>query len=458
MVVLLLMTALGVGARGFNLAIPAKSPGGGGTIFDEAYYVNAARLIAGVALTPGDRYYGAAPAGTDPNGEHPQLAKMVIAAAIEVGGDNAVAWRVTAVVFSLAAVLALYWLVRCAGGGPWLAVGASALASFENLWVVSGRIAVLDIYCVPFLLAGVACYLRRRPIVAGLLLAVGACFKEVALFGVLVVLVLEAMRALRWLAAGRPTAPTRQRLLRPVALVAVTVVSFISALSILDAAVTPYSGGHPVDRGQAAICAHLWVWASGCNHMVFITNYADRLTSPNGPQGIASYPWQFWVDIRSIPYFTEKVTVTVTGHPPRTTTTIDFRGYINRVLLYTSWVAILASLGLAIVRRDTLSFLTVAWIVGTWGPIEALSLFEARTSYLYYMVITMPALYIAVSRLLAAVLSLPRRLFAPGATALAGRGRLLAGRATAGVLLSAWVALFLVEFVNLYPFRTFSGH
>lgn len=430
---LLLVCALGVGARAFHLGIPPKGPHVGGTIFDEAYYVSAARLIADVPMSPGERYFRAAPPGTDPNAEHPQLAKMVIAAAIEIGGDNATAWRITAVAFAFAALLLLYWLVRCAGGGPWLALGTTALAAFENLWLVSGRIAVLDIYCVPLMLAGVAFYLRRQPVIAGLLLAVGACFKEVAIFGVAVVLVLEALRAMRWLAADRPTAPSLRRVMRPVTTALVTIVAFASLLAILDAAVTPYSGGHPVNRGQASVCNHLWLWKGSCNHIAFMVNYANKLKSTGGPRGIASYPWQFWADVKQIPYFKESVTVSVNGHPQRTTTTIYFRGLISRVLLFTSWAAILASIWWAFRRRDTISFLVIAWILGTWLPIEALSLLDSRTSYLYYMVITMPALYIAV-------------------------GRLLAWRRIPRLAVVLWVAVFLAEFATLYPIRTLSGH
>jgi hypothetical protein len=429
LVLLVLVCALGVGARAFDLGIPPKAPNGGGTIFDEAYYVSAARSIAGLPMSHGERYFQAAPSGTDPNAEHPQLAKMVIAAAIEIGGDNATAWRITAVIFAVAALLLLYWLVRCAGGSSWLALGATALASFENLWLVSGRIAVLDIYCVPFMLAGVAFYLRRQPIVAGLLLGVGACFKEVALFGVAIVLALEAIRAVGWFATGRSERPSPRRMMRPVTVTLVTIATFASALAILDAAVTPYSGGQPVNRGQAAICSHVWLWRSACNHIAFMANFANKLKSTGGPRGIASYPWQFWADVKEIPYFKEAVTVSTQGRVLRTTTTINFRGLISRVLLFTSWAAILASIWWAFRRRDTISFLVIAWILGTWLPIEVLNLLDSRTSYLYYMVITMPALYLAVARLLAW-----RRIPRP--------------------LVVGWALLYVAEFVTLYPFRT----
>jgi hypothetical protein len=37
----------------------------------------------------------------------------------------------------------------------------------------------------------------------------------------------------------------------------------------------------------------------------------------------------------------------------------------------------------------------VAWFLGTFVPFELLSLIWSRTSYLYYMVVVMPGLYMA---------------------------------------------------------------
>src|ERR1700760_1743593 len=62
-------------------------------IFDEVYYVNAARVIDHIRPPHGATYAGA-PLGDDPNAEHPQGVKLVIAAAIELFGDGPFAWRI----------------------------------------------------------------------------------------------------------------------------------------------------------------------------------------------------------------------------------------------------------------------------------------------------------------------------------------------------------------------------
>jgi hypothetical protein len=67
------------------------------------------------------------------------------------------------------------------------------------------------------------------------------------------------------------------------------------------------------------------------------------------------------------------------------------------------------------------------WFLGTWLPFVALSLLWSRTSYLYYMVIVMPGLYIAAARL-----ALHPRM--------------------PGWLLGAWLGCVLAAAVLLYPF------
>ena len=45
----------------------------------------------------------------------------------------------------------------------------------------------------------------------------------------------------------------------------------------------------------------------------------------------------------------------------------------------------------------------LAWFLGTFLPFVALSLIESRTSYLYYMLIVMPGIYLTVADLIARI-------------------------------------------------------
>ena len=69
----------------------------------------------------------------------------------------------------------------------------------------------------------------------------------------------------------------------------------------------------------------------------------------------------------------------------------------------------------------------LAWFIGTFVPFELLSLFWQRTSYLYYMVIVMPGIYLVVADLVARIG--PRR-----------------------KVVWVWMACVLAAAVVLYPF------
>jgi hypothetical protein len=301
---------------------------------------------------------------------------------------------------------------------------------------VHGRIAVLDVYILPFMLAGVALYLRRRPVIAALLIGIGACIKEFCVYALLVILLLEAFRGLQWLwdrRQGRgPQWPSPRRLLRPLATALITAVTALSLLSVLDSAVTPYHNFKPVDRGQSAFCDALPLVHRGCNHIVLMSTYASSLRNHGGPTGIASDPWQFWFDLQPAGYYSLTRPVTVDGKVTYVDTIIDFEGMINPVILATAWPALLLCLWWAVRRRDQISLLVVAWIIATWLPVEIFNVVGSRTTYLYYMVVTMPGIYIAVARLLS-LREIPRW------------------------VVGLWVGLVLAGFGILFPFKTFSG-
>ena len=91
----------------------------------------------------------------------------MIAGAIELFGDGPFAWRIGSIVLGSLAILGMFALVRAAGAGDWLALGAAALMAADNLLLVHGRIGTLDIYALTAMIWGVALYLRGRPLVGG---------------------------------------------------------------------------------------------------------------------------------------------------------------------------------------------------------------------------------------------------------------------------------------------------
>src|SRR5580692_3982359 len=151
---LAVVCVLSLAARAAWLDDPCANPCRGETahslIFDEVYYVNAARRIDGIPV-PSGQHYANDPAGQDPNSEHPQLVKLIIAGAIDLFGDGPFAWRIGSLIFGTIAILGMFALASAAGLSRWGALLAATLMAADNLMLVAGRIGTLDIYVVAFM-------------------------------------------------------------------------------------------------------------------------------------------------------------------------------------------------------------------------------------------------------------------------------------------------------------------
>jgi hypothetical protein len=99
---LLLLAALVLRALWLNE--PAR-----GLIFDESFYVNAARVIVGL---PAAVHYAGSPVGLDPNTEHPPLGKLLMAASMSVFGDTGLGWRLPSLIAAMVALITVSKIVR----------------------------------------------------------------------------------------------------------------------------------------------------------------------------------------------------------------------------------------------------------------------------------------------------------------------------------------------------------
>lgn len=426
-VALVLILGFSFAARVYDINQPCTTPCTDANvhtlIFDESFYVNAARSILGVAQ-PSSSPYVSAPAGVDPNAEHPMLAKLGIAAGMEIFGDNGWGWRIGSVVFSLIAMCALYALVRAAGGSSWLAVGAVAVMALDNLALVHGRIATLDIYAVALMLIAALLYVRRRPLLAGVALGVGMCMKEVAVYLLASFAVYTAVRFVqgRWgerLGAGPAREPVRPWIeLRAFALAIVgTAAAFFGLLALLDTLI------HAWDPGTQTLYT-----GNPFAHFSHIVKFAQALKENTKHPGIASTPLQWLIDKRTIPYATTAVTVT-SPHGIRKTPLIDFRGEINPFVIFLAIPALLVAVWSAWRHRDQVALVGASWTLGTYGPFLVQSEALNRTSYLFYMLIVLPGIYVMTARL-------------------------FSGRYVPRLATVVWVGLLVYGFVHLYPFRT----
>jgi predicted membrane-bound dolichyl-phosphate-mannose-protein mannosyltransferase len=416
---LAVLVVVSVAARVAWLGEPCRTPCRSADdhilVFDEAYYVNAARVIAGIH-PPAGAPYAKAPLGDDPNSEHPPLVKLIIAGSIELFGDGPFAWRLGSVVMGTLAILGMFALVRAAGGSRWLGLGAAALMASDNLLLVHGRIGTLDIYAVAAMIWGATLYLRGRPWVAGVVIGIGACAKEVAPY---VLFALGLLEVLRWVSC-RTDAVVRTR--RLAACAVASAASFLALLAVLGLIAPPYSPqtGKRVLGGPFGEIGH-------------ILSYAAHQTSPHGPKGIASYPWDWLVDYKPITYLRVNPSQPADGlyfvHPA-----VHFLGVISPPILLLALPSLLF-IAVSLFRRPAgfgseVGLVGLAWFLGTFLPFVALSLFESRTSYIYYMAIVMPGIYLSVAYCV---------------------GRMGARR----ILSLAWMVSLLAAAVVLYPFSPF---
>jgi predicted membrane-bound dolichyl-phosphate-mannose-protein mannosyltransferase len=354
-------------------------------VFDEVYYVNAARVIAGV-VPPSNQKYASAPLGDDPNAEHPQLVKLLMAGSIELFGDNPFAWRLTSLLLGSVAILGMFALVSAAGGGRWPALAGATMMAADNLLLVHSRIGTLDVPTLAAMIWGVVLYLRGRPLAAGLVIGVGSCMKLVAPYALIVIALVELLRA------GRRV-PTRSALVRAGTCIATAAAAFLALLAILDRVAPPYDAASGTSLGFSPF-----------RHLAHILSYGAGQSSPHGPHGIASYPWTWLVDYKPITYLNINPARPAPGlygvHPAA-----HFLGMISPVVLLVGTPGVVFVLWELIRARraprrvessvNEIPIVALAWFLGTFVPFVVLAVVFQRTSYLYYMVVVMPGLYLA---------------------------------------------------------------
>ena len=377
----------------------------GSLVFDEVYYVNAARVILGWPVPEGAPYAGAQ-VGQDPNKEHLPLAKVMIAGSMRLLGDNAFGWRLPSVLFGTAAVGLLYLLVRRLTRRPWLALFAAFIFSFDNLVFVHGRIATLDIFMLSFLILGVYAYAAGRPVMAGGAFALSTMSKFNGMFGLAAIVVFEMLRV-----ALRPECRARKwRHLSDLLLMAGSaIIVFLAVLWPIDRLLAGFD--NPID------------------HAAHVYGYGINLRREGAPQGIESLPWQWLVNEVPIPYFKQELNIVVDGNVVSSRPAVWFVGAMNPFVIAMLPLALAYLLHVAFQRRDDFALLMLALLAATYLPPFATAALAHRISYIFYFLPVLPALCAAIAYLLVD-LRLPR------------------------IMPLAYAAAVLLGFAAMFPFRT----
>jgi predicted membrane-bound dolichyl-phosphate-mannose-protein mannosyltransferase len=346
-------------------------------IFDEQYYVNAARVIDRIPVPAGAPYADAAP-GIDPNTEHPPLGKLAIATSIRAFGDNPLGWRIPSLLAGMVALVLVYLIVIAAGETAWLALLAVAIFGLDNLSFVHSRIGTLDMLALAPMLLGAWLALRRRFGLAGIAFAAGALVKITAGFGLLAFIGLELLVLYRQRRQGLPVVP--RDVLPLVQGVGAFAVVFVVGLTLLDRAVTTF--GSPVE------------------HVAQMLGYGLSLTSGPGPAGISSAPWEWLVGSGHIDYLRVDVNVVANDALVQTHPTVLFQGALNPILIGVASIALLFGAWYASRERHVLSTWAIVWFGANYLPYYVLVLLAHRITYLYYILPAVPALAILTAVLL----------------------------------------------------------
>jgi hypothetical protein len=291
--------------------------------------------------------------------------------------------------------------------------------STDNLLLVHGRIATLDIYAVAMMLVAGTLYLRSSPVLAGLALAIGAGMKEVALYLLVVIALLETLRfaRARW-GPGQDAAHQLGVYLRPLStFVLASLVGFVGLIWLMDLLVPAYD---PVN--------HVTYAGNPFAHLSHIYHYALALKSRPDAVGISSSPWQWLLNENTIDYARVAVNKVSNGSLVSSRAVVYFRGSINPFIIFLAIPATFAACAAAWRERDGVSSIGACWCLGTFIPFAVESQTSGRINYLYYMVVVMPGLYLVCARLFSR--------------------RELPTAATIG-----WAVALLYGFLHLYPIR-----
>lgn len=341
-----------------------------GLIFDEAYYVQDARVIAGLPVNP-DKLPGNWFSGGDPNSEHPPLAKLIMALGTWLACENAMGWRFPSICLGLISLVCVYGIVRSLGGDRWQARLAAAILALDNLFFVHSRIATLDIYLVSFGLIGTWLYLRKKPELAGLALG---CATLCKINGLLWVAALGLYEVLRFLLPG--TRGHRFPFRALFALVGFWAAFTFFTLGALDNYWTQFN-----TPGE---------------HVKHIFSFHNTLVRQPGevPQGAESTPLMWWMNEKAFDYFALTTNANgVVDHP------VVFLGKMSPYVIAAAPLALLfcAVLGWG---GDLLALLAFCLFFGNYVPILLTWIKTRRICYLYYMLPSLPSFAIAIAHCL----------------------------------------------------------
>jgi dolichyl-phosphate-mannose--protein O-mannosyl transferase len=348
----------------------------GQLIGDECWYVQAARVIDGLPL-PNLKNLPSHPlSGIDPNSEHPPLVKLIMAAFMKLPIQKEIAWRIPSVILGTLGIWLLYLIVQRLGASRRTAFFAAFLFAFDNTVFIHGRIGMLDIYLVTFILLGTWLYFSAYAELAGLAFGLASLCKINGLLGLFSVLLFDAAVMVRsqwrgWRHPWTALRPTWAQLRPGVTATVFCVAFFLTMLGALDNYWTEYKG--PFE------------------HLLHMVTYHSGLTHHGASTGAESVPFQWWLNEGSMSYFTWN------WSEGGKTNNILFRSAMNEYVLWATPFALFYAGQRAWTDSSKLATFAVVSFFGNFGPPFLAWLILSRTSYIYYMLPSIPAFVCAIA-------------------------------------------------------------
>lgn len=300
-------------------------------ILDEQHYVNEARnIIAEHEIV---------------RPEHPPLGKLFIVAGIELFGDNPWGWRFFSVIFGTATIVLFYFLCRRLDMSRNAASIATFLLALENMTFVQASVAMLDVYCLTFMLAAYLLYAGRQYAASGIAVGLSALAK---LNGALAALVLF----IHWLfrRQGRSWWFALTVVLAPMA--------FVGLMPLFDLAIV---------RDFSAL-------EDPISRIKTMLSLSSSLTFSTVDHPAMSRPWEWLLAYKPMGYW--------------------YNPHYIAGISPSVWALIMPTFAYLVyraVRGSQAGLFGAAWFAGTYLVWIPLSLITDRVSYIYYFYPTVGA-------------------------------------------------------------------
>jgi len=360
-----------------------------GLIFDEWYYVNAARNIIGRPMVFGylpevtlitnqstptmtTRYptvtdvFPNATRFTDPNTEHPPLAKLIVAFSALLLGENALAYRLPSAVFGTLLLVFVYLAVKKLATGQ-IAFYAATFLSFDTLTFIHSRICMLDVFMVSFMVLGFWLFLSRRYIAAGAAIGLSTLSKEMGAIGLAIVMTFLIIESI-----STHTLKTRET----VKLAAKVILGLIVPIALLSGSVAIWWNASPSQQVEnIAALSSLRI-----DHYNLDGSYVD-IGSTYPQFGNISPPWLWILNRNAIQYFNGVIGGSLV---------VNYLGEMNPLLIFMMLPAVGYSIWHYWSARGRADLFALVWWVWSYIALYPLAL-AARAMYIFYMLPVMGA-------------------------------------------------------------------